>query len=141
MTKPTLDPPTTIATIVLPTDALRDALVAALAHPSVITALADALAARGASVAPVPKFMNAREYAAHARISPRTLSYPQRDMIEGVHYSRTGRRVRFHVSDADVFLSAAKGIAEGAANNAARLAEVARAEIARRVPKEKRHAS
>jgi hypothetical protein len=146
MTKPTPDPPTTIATIVLPTDALRDSLVAALAHPTVIAALADALAARGASPSPTPRFMSVKEYAVRARISPRTLTTAQQRMIEGVHFSRTGRRIRFHVAEADEFLSAARGAAASAAGDAASLIERARAELERRAAKpartrEKCHAS
>jgi len=146
MTKPTPDPPTALATIVLPTDALRDSLVAALAHPTVIAALADALAARGASPSPTPRFMSVKEYALRARISPRTLTTAQQGMTEGVHFSRTGRRIRFHVAEADAFLSSAKGAAAEAAADAASLAERARAEIARRSSKntsaqEKPHAS
>jgi len=132
MTKPTPDPPTTIATIVLPTDALRDALIAALAHPSVMGALADALTTRGAAVAPLPKFMSPKEYAAHVKLSMRTLHYNRSDMTEGVHFSKTGSRVRFHVEQADAFLSAAKGIAAVAAKESASVVELARADAARR---------
>jgi hypothetical protein len=135
MTKPTPDPPTTIATIVLPTEALRDAVIAALAHPSVITALADALTARGASAVPLPKFMSPKEYAAHVKLSMRTLHYNRGAMTEGIHFSRTGSRVRFHVEQADAF----------AAKDAASLVDLARAEAARRTlkvstPKGKRNA-
>jgi len=145
MTKTTPDPPTAIATVVLPADALRDALLTALVHPNVIAALADALAARGASSAPLPKFMSPKEYAAHAKLSLRTLHYQRSDMTEGVHFSKTGSRVRFHVAEADAFLSAAKGIAAVAAKDAASLVDIARAEASQRPlkssPKGKRHAS
>jgi hypothetical protein len=136
-----------IGAVVLNADVLREAMVAALAHPAVVEALAAALQARFPStVGALPKFMNAREYAAHARISPRTLSYAQQRMIEGVHFSRTGRRIRFHVAEADEFLSAARGAAASAAGDAASLIERARAELERRAAKpartrEKCHAS
>jgi hypothetical protein len=145
MTKPTPDPPTAIATIVLPADALRDALLAALVHPNVIAALADALAARGTVTAPLPKFMSPKEYAAHSKVSLRTLHYQRIDMTEGVHFSKTGSRVRFHVEQADAFLSAAKGIAAVKAKDAASLVALARTEASQRPlkssPKGKRHAT
>jgi hypothetical protein len=125
-----------IGAVVLNADVLREAMVAALAHPAVVEALAAALQARFPStVGALPKFMSVKEFATHVRVSPRTLSYAQQRMTEGVHFSRTGRRIRFHVAEADAFLSAAKGAAAEAAADAASLAERARVEIARRSAK------
>lgn len=77
-------------------------------------------------------FMNAQEYAAHARISPRSLSYAKQKMTEGIHYSRTGKRIRYHVAEADEFLSQAPPARVSAE---ADLKELARNEAKRRVAK------
>jgi hypothetical protein len=146
VTKPNPVPPVPIATIVLPIEALRPLLIEALTHPSVIDAIVDALRSRGAPAAALPKFMNPKEYAEHAKISLRTLHYHRSDMTEGVHFSRTGRRIRFHVAEADAFMSAAKGEAAKVAAEHASLEELARAEAAHRAldgstRKGKRHAT
>lgn len=57
-----------------------------------------------APMARLPTFMSPDEYARHARCSPRKLAYVRKHMEEGVHYSHLGRRVRFHVAEADAFL-------------------------------------
>jgi hypothetical protein len=54
--------------------------------------------------AALPAFMSVDEYARHARCSTRKLTYVRAHMEEGVHYSRIGRRVRYHVTEADLFL-------------------------------------
>jgi hypothetical protein len=53
------------------------------------------------------KYMTVGEYAAHARLSDRTIRhFVKDDMEEGVHFhrdGRTGRRVIIHVEEADVW--------------------------------------
>ena len=51
-----------------------------------------------------PEVMTVAEYARHAKCSVRKLAYLRTAMTEGVHYSRVGRRVRFHVTEVDAFL-------------------------------------
>lgn len=122
---------TPLATLFLDKEALREAIVEALKDPSVVEELRAALVPSG-SVGVLPKFMGAQEYAKHARMSPRSLSYARSGMTEGVHFSRTGRRVRFHVAEADDFLAkAGKGDA-GTAVDPDSIEELARLEAARR---------
>lgn len=89
-----------LATLVLDSEVLREALVSALLDERVFERLVEAV--RGiATSATLPRFMSMKEYASHARISPRTLAYAMQGMTEGVHYSRSGRRLRVHVREAD----------------------------------------
>ncbi len=128
-TKPTS---TILATIVLDHDVLRQALIEALSDGSVLERLAHAL--RGNGGAAVPTFMTAKEYAAHARMSARSLDYARQGMTERVHFSRNGRRVRYHVSKADQFLSEERqreGSVEAAETD---LEALARQEAAKRFP-------
>jgi hypothetical protein len=53
-------------------------------------------------------------------------------MTEGVHYSRAGRRVRFHVAEADEFISRNKRAQPHQAAESADLKELARKEAFRR---------
>lgn len=130
--RPTVTVPGSIATIVVDPDALRTALVEALTSPEVVGALAAALGTGGA-LEGASKFMTAKEYAQHARMSPRTLDLLRAKMEEGKHYSRVGRRVRFHVVEADEFIARVGGKSPiVVASEALDLKEVARQEASRR---------
>lgn len=96
--------PPALATLVLDRDALREALVAALLDERVFKPLVEAVRSIATS-ATLPRFMSVKEYAAHAKISARTFSYEMANMTEGVHFSRSGRRVRIHVKEADEFIA------------------------------------
>lgn len=125
--------PVLLGTLTLDADALREALIEALTDPRVLEKLAAAHAARGRSVdGSLPRFMSAKEYAKHARISPRTLDYERHRMTEGVHFSRTGSRVRFHVKEADDFVSQSKRGKRVLISEETELKELARKEAARR---------
>jgi hypothetical protein len=54
-------------------------------------------------------------------------------MTEGVHYSRAGRRVRFHVAEADEFVAKHQRPQPDPAPEGADLKELARREVARRI--------
>ncbi len=130
----TLTPPP-LATLVLDPDALRQAFIAALSDASVVERLAIAINGNKGEAAALPTFMSAREYATHARMSARSLDYARQKMTEGVHFSRNGRRFRFHVSAADKFLAEQgrrKASAEAIETD---LKVLARQEAARRRPK------
>jgi hypothetical protein len=134
--RPATTSPVPIATLVLDPEALRQALIAALSDASVLEHLSGALrGASGLSTAALPTFMNTREYAAHARMSARSLSYATESMTESVHFSRNGRRLRYHVGPADDFLSKHRRDQTVAASNEADLKELARREAAKRQPK------
>jgi hypothetical protein len=120
-----------LAILSLDREALRQAIVEALKDPSVLEGLRAALVPAGIGGA-LPKFMGAQEYAKHARMSPRSLSYARSGMTEGVHYSRTGRRVRFHVAEADEFLASVKSDKTGAEVGPDSIEALARSEAARR---------
>jgi len=125
-----------VATLVFDGEALRQALVETLTDPRVIERLAAAMLAqrtRGAATTGAPsKYMAAKEYAQHARISPRSLDYMRQSMTEGVHYSRVGRRIRFHVAEADELISRSKRAQPHQATESAKLKDLARQEAARR---------
>jgi hypothetical protein len=122
-----------IGALVLDREVLRDALVGALSDPTVAQKVAEVLAARGAAAnGTVPRFMNTKEYAARVKISARTLSYEMQGMTEGVHYSRSGRRVRFHVKEADEYIAQSKRMRATEQQPKVDLAALARQEAARR---------
>jgi hypothetical protein len=52
----------------------------------------------------VPMHMSEPDFARHMCISPRTLATERKDMMEGVHYHHTGRRIIYHVAEAGEFL-------------------------------------
>jgi hypothetical protein len=132
---PSTSPALPIATVVLDPEALREVLIAALSDPAVVEHLAAAL--RGAPGQPVspPTFMNVEEYAKHTVMSRRSLDYARQGMTEGVHYSRNGRRIRYHVVAADEFLSNKHGAQLTGVSVETDLKELARQEAARRRPK------
>ena len=76
--------------------------------------------------------MGAKEYAAHARISARSLDYLRQSMNEGVQFSRTGRRVRYHVAEADDFITHQRRTPPTTPPPRDDLRELARREAARR---------
>ncbi len=122
-----------VGTLTLDREHLRDALVGALSDPQVVHLLAEVLAARGAAAdGTLPRFMTTKEYATRAKVSPRTLSYEMQGMTEGVHYSRSGRRVRFHVKEADEFIAQSSRRRAKEAQEKVDLAALARQEAARR---------
>ena len=129
---PSISQPIVVGSIIIDGAALREAIRSALIDPLVIDQLAKAISAAGvAGSAALPRFMNTREYAQHARISARTLDYLRQGMTEGIHFSRTGRRVRYHVTEADEFVSA-RGRETPKVDASADLKELARREVAKR---------
>lgn len=124
--------PTALATLVLDAEVLREALVNALLDDRVFKPLVEAV--RGlATTATLPRFMSVKEYASHARISTRTLAYAMQGMSEGVHYSRSGRRLRVHVKEADDFIAQSTRTKKPAeTSEKTDLAALARQEAARR---------
>lgn len=123
-----------LATLLLDRNMLRDALVEALRDARVIRQIVEALGSGAQPAGGVSRFMNTKEYASHARISVRSLDYLRRGMTEGVHFSRTGRRVRYHVAEADDFIAQVKRPSPGTQQHAD-LGELVRREAAKRRPK------
>lgn len=129
-------PAPALATLVLDPEVLREALIAALSDPTVVERLAAAVRGAAGTTPMAPTFMGAQEYALHARMSRRSLDYVRQQMTEGVHYSRNGRRLRYHVAAADEFLSkTAHNEPPASTNGEDDLKELARQEASRRRPK------
>jgi hypothetical protein len=124
-----------LATLVLDPEVLRQALIAALSDATVLAHLSASLRTATGPTATATTFMSTEEYAAHARMSRRSLDLARPSMTEGVHYSRNGRRVRYHVAAADEFLSQQGREQTTAAASETNLKELARLEAARRRPK------
>ena len=87
--------------------AVLSALVAALEADRLLAdRLRALLIAPAAPVPTPPQVMTIREYAAHAKVSERTMRHLRNEMIEGVHYHRdgpSGRLIFIHVAEADLW--------------------------------------
>lgn len=91
---------------------LLETLVGLLeARPSLAIRLGRAIGCVASTTPPLalPKYMGVKEYAAHAKVSSKTIrEYVARGMVEGEHFHRdgqTGRRVLIHVEAADSWRS------------------------------------